>query len=597
MVVFVVVAFVMDTYVVWPKSLCFASQITNPRVLPQKPLARLKLGKAEPRTAGPQTRVTDSGPVRHFNTEKITSRFKQNDKLHDENNADLSDILSRPPPLRKKTALVRLILSKSLEAGSTLTRPAFIVGNDYVPVAPLWWDKEEGAYMIKMRLGAGPVELVLDTGSSQISAKGEGCLWTSCEEEGGVNGTKSGCITQSCPCGNNGGDASASGAYALTGQGTSGPGASAFGGATQLKGAGYQNQGARSCSDFYYHPTGTFVNPGEHDAGTKTTLVYGSQQDTISHYLDAVSLPCMSVPLTTTTTPNSNTFVLLETPSSSGDDERSNNEYMLGNMIVHFVHHIEGASSSNLLGMARPPKHHMRSAAAENGKFVTVDKLLLNTGTPSQTPEHATRHLDLATFKHGKSHPAKHEQTAGEGVWSVVLKKQGGWFAVGSLAPLFPAVKYIDMVDPPQFDNFVTHFYVAKIWSFEVGPRMDALVKVKTSAPQFCVFDTGTTYTYGCTKLGAQLSKMGYHETTWYMRLTLGSNRKELVTLAYSPHELVDPDFPTSSVFQCEEGRTLPDFDVIFPNPNVLLFGALMMQNFYWEFDLGRQKIGVQATA
>ena len=127
MVVFVVVAFVMDTYVVWPKSLCFASQLTNPRLLQQKSFTRLKLGTsasktaepatAEPATAEPRTQVAGRASVRQLNTEKITSRFKQNNEFHDDTVSDTmserSPSLNRPPLLQKKTARVRLILSRS----------------------------------------------------------------------------------------------------------------------------------------------------------------------------------------------------------------------------------------------------------------------------------------------------------------------------------------------------------------------------------------------------------------------------------------------------------------------------------------------------
>lgn len=592
MVIFIVVFFVMDTYVVWPKSLCISSAPRLHRFLQNNSRLQIKANQMARLAPGTENPDRHQRPDRANTFQPLVNSTTQQKDFHNTKRYQQTPTFTdnRAPPLppsahRKKVAVVRLILSTnknptSLPSHAETTGP-YSPDKNYVPLAPLWWDKDEGAYMIKLRLGAGPVELVLDTGSSQISAKGEGCLWTSCEQDDGTNSGKSGCTTKSCPCGNNSADSTRDSdyaAYALTGRGSSGAvPSSSLANSTP---SALTDSRSGSCSDFFYHPTGQFVKPGEHDAGTKTTLVYGSQQDTISHYLDEVSLPCVSLSVTG----EANTFVFTETPASRADDERSNNEYLLGKMIVHFVHHIEGESSSNLLGMARPPNPQMRSVAAENGRFVTVDKLLLN-----------AEDVDAATADDvpltASTHPAS------GGVWSVILKKLGGWFAIGSLAPLLPAVKYIDMVDPPQFDNFVTHFYITKIWSLEVGPRMNALVKIKKSAPQFCVFDTGTTYTYGCTKLGDQLAKLGYHETTWYIRLTLGSHKNALVTLTYSPRELVDPDFPTSSVFQCQEGRTLPDFDTIFPNLNVLLFGALMMQNCYWEFNLATQKIGVQTLA
>jgi|688.fasta_scaffold00628_34 hypothetical protein len=383
-----------------------------------------------------------------------------------------------------------------------------------VPIAPLWWDKEEGAYMLKLKLGDSRVELVLDTGSSQISAKGAGCQYTSCED-----GDSKSCSTQQCPCGTS-----------LTKEG----------GAQERK----------DCNPFYYVPKGRFISPGEEGAGTKTKLVYGSQEDTVSHYMDAVSLPCMS-----DKTPMHHRFLLENIPATNEDDALNNNEYLLGNMIVHFVHHIQGTSSSNLVGLARPA---LKSLGPEYGRHVTIEKLLQGS----------------------------------ENVWSLLLDPQGGWFILGSLAPSFPGVEYVPMVDPPMFRDFVTHFYVLDILSLEVGPDLKHMTLIKKRKPKYCILDTGTTYTYGCAALGKQLAETGYDELSWYVRLRLGSKKNNTV-LTYSPADLQDVDFPSYSVFQCDAARTLPDFNAIFPDPDVLLFGALMMQRHYWEFDLERKRVGV----
>lgn len=371
----------------------------------------------------------------------------------------------------------------------------------FIPVAPLRWDSEEGAYMIELKLGAGVVELVLDTGSSQISAKGKGCTWTSCDED-----NAHACTTKPCPCTHD------------------------------------------DCSRYGYEPKGVLLKPGERDAGVKTKLVYGSQEDTVSHYLDEVSLPCSPT----------ETMKASSVSVRSRADVNMTNEYLLGNMVVHFVHHIKGASSSNLLGLARPPLPGKKNEY-ENGKFVVVDKLF-------------------------------HEK--GVAVWSLLLEKDSGVFALGSLQFQFPPLTYIPMVDPPSFSNFVTHFYIVNILSFEAGPDLKHMTRIKKHSPEYCVIDTGTTYTYGCTALGNQLHKLQYNETSWYLRLTLGT-KKQSVTLTYAPRDLIDPEFTSSSVFQCEAGKTLPDFDDIFPSRNVLLFGAMMMQNMYWEFDLTRQQIAI----
>ena len=65
--------------------------------------------------------------------------------------------------------------------------------------------------------------------------------------------------------------------------------------------------------------------------------------------------------------------------------------------------------------------------------------------------------------------------------------------------------------------------------------------------------------------------------------------------ITYDSTQMKDPDFPSTSVLQCTEGRTLDDYDTIFPsNLNVMLFGALMMRNCYWDFDLNNMRVGVQ---
>jgi hypothetical protein len=127
----------------------------------------------------------------------------------------------------------------------------------------------------------------------------------------------------------------------------------------------------------------------------------------------------------------------------------------------------------------------------------------------------------------------------------------------------------------------------------EVGPSLETLVKVK-GAPQYCVVDTGTTYSYASTSLGAALDKVGYDERAWYIRLHLG-NPQNPVVITYSPQQLQDPDVRGASILQCTEGRTLDNFDEIFPNVRVLLFGAYMMRNCYWEFDIDKKLLGVQA--
>jgi hypothetical protein len=460
-------------------------------------------------------------------------------------------------------------------------------GVAHVPVAPLWWDNDEGAYMLSLQMGKGRVEVVLDTGSSQISAKGSSCRWTNCGES-----NQDACVTKACPCGNT-----------MTrnevGELTPSP------------------RSDRECQDFYYHPGGEFVEPGEKGAGSSTTLVYGSQEDTVSHYLDSVSLPCSS--LRELSCELLHRFAANDSSKAPPHptDQHTTNEYLLGEMIVHLVNDIRGTSTSNLLGLARPSLGGGTARqGASTGDHVVVEKLLPEVqkrGTPAATLERATTGKKGGRSEthgwRGALSQGHDDDDSGDGqgtvaetarpaeqTWSIVMLKHGGWFALGSLDACFPNVQYAPLIDPPSFTTFVTHFYILRIVSLEVGPRLDALVKVKKHAPKFCLLDTGTTYTYGNVELGASLAKLGYEELGWSMRLTLGDKKKSPIVLTYEPRDLVDADYPSTSVFQCTEGKTLPDFSTLFPEPDVLLFGALMMQNRYWEFDLGRGRVGVQSV-
>lgn len=374
------------------------------------------------------------------------------------------------------------------------------------PVASLWWDKEEGAYMIELVVGNGIVELVLDTGSSQLSVKGTGCQWTKCDG--------SSCKTKSCPCG--------------------------------ISKDGKQRT---DCNNYYYNESsGRSLKPGECGAGTTTILTYGSQEDTISHYLDVLSIPRVSL-----------TCDMLTTYVPTGPEtlipENYQNAIPVGEVIVHRVSHIKGTSSSNLFGLARP------CSESNKEQYVVLDKLFGAARTPH---------------------------------WSIVLRPEGGWWAMGSL-PCFNSVQYMPLIEPPEFSQFVTNFYIIPVQSFMTGPTLKHLQKIPSNVhPKYVIIDTGTTYTYGSTRLGEAMENMGYDESTWYLQFVLGDHT-DSVTLTYSPHDLSDRDFPNESVLQCKSGRTLDNYDDIFPpDSNVLLFGAYMMQHMYWEFDLAHNRIGIQ---
>jgi hypothetical protein len=393
---------------------------------------------------------------------------------------------------------------KHTQTQPTLTQPM-------PPLAPLTWSDAEGAYMIQLFLGVGPVQLVLDTGSCQVSAKVDGCQWTQCTgEEGGVK-EQAECTTQACPC----------------------------------------EQG--DCTLHYYKPSsqGYPLQAGSH--GYSSTMKYGSQEDHVSHVMDKVVIPKLLL-----TCPQ----LLLQKdargPSRLLHAAQPQEHAVSADMVVHQVHRIKGTSTSNMFGLARPDTQHRSSKRTP----VVLDKL----------------------FDAMKTHATDAK------VWSLLLFVNHGWWALGSI-PCFQHKQVMPLIDPPAFRAFVTKFYIVPLTRMEVGPTLDMMRRVPR-APSYIVIDTGTTYTYGSTRLGTALDKLGYDERSWYVRFTLGT-----AVLLFHPHQLKDPDFPDSSVIQCTPGRTLDGFDSIFSGTHVLLWGAYMMRNMYWEFNLSNNTVGVEVMA
>lgn len=114
--------------------------------------------------------------------------------------------------------------------------------------------------------------------------------------------------------------------------------------------------------------------------------------------------------------------------------------------------------------------------------------------------------------------------------------------------------------------------------------------KVKR-CPRFLVLDTGTTCTYAAPDLGQRMREAGgwKNEMSSSLRLVLDGG----AVLTYTPKELKDPDDKTRSVFNCEPHTTLEDFSDIFSGIDAILFGAVMMRNMYWEYDLDKARVGM----
>lgn len=383
----------------------------------------------------------------------------------------------------------------SLKFNAIHTDPAFIFA------APLVWDTDEGGFMIRITIGASPLQLVFDTGSSQISVKGQQCKWTSCSENPVGGGEV--CIVQDCPV------------------------------------------------DAAYQPTGRSIEPGQFGAGTSTTLTYGSQEDTVSHFLDTVLVGKLR-------NDASLCDVLFgRTPTAA----RQQHQQALHNIVVHNVSAITGSSTSNLFGFARAPAPG--TATTENGEFTLIEQI-------------------YGGVKGERTHN-----------WSLLLNNTNGWWLSALPTQCFPPLQYVPMVLPKSFATFVTRFYVLPIQSFAVGPSFDKLKPVRTAEqPRYCVLDTGTTLTYGAPGLGAAMRQSGYVEGAGYVVMTLGSGA-QTIKLTYTPEQLVDPEYAGTYLIQADPHNTLDDYYDIFNGEQVLLFGILMMTNKIWNFDMTRQQIGI----
>lgn len=351
--------------------------------------------------------------------------------------------------------------------------------------------------MAMLIVGKNEVPLVLDTGSSQLSVKGDGCRWRSCE--GGD------CTVQPCPCG-----------------------------------VGPNGQPRTDCSFHQYNPTGIRVAPGERGTGTSTVMTYGSQIDTIEHFIDTVSLRVAPPSVTCEQLLGENTL--------EWNDAKSVTLSLPHEVIVHRVTHISGSSSSNLLGLARPG-----AGSIEHGKTVVLDSIL-----------HATR------------------------VWSLVLNGSSGWLVAGALPCMAPHVQYAPLVHPPAFRNFLTAFYIVEIEAVLITDSTGNLRRVRES-PRWGILDTGTTCTYGSPALGDAMVAAGYVEGISGIQIRLSGG----VTLSYSVGHLRDSEYPETTIVHVSPGRTLDDFDQLFPESmeGVLLLGVLMFPS-YMEFDLDAGRVG-----
>ena len=116
----------------------------------------------------------------------------------------------------------------------------------------------------------------------------------------------------------------------------------------------------------------------------------------------------------------------------------------------------------------------------------------------------------------------------------------------------------------------------------------------KSQCPSYLVLDTGTTCCYTEPGLGQVMrSACDYDDTRSSMRFAVRGTGSP-VYLQYTAEECRDPDNPQYCAFNCDPETTLPGFVDIFGGLSVILFGATLMRNHYWEYDLSNNRVGVE---
>lgn len=166
---------------------------------------------------------------------------------------------------------------------------------------PLEYDRDEGAYMLRVGIGRGLVSCVMDSGSAHLTVKGSECSWSNCYESerearrqiqhvrgGSIRRGKHGkfCIERTCPCGRDS-----------------------------------NGRWLSDCRDHSYTPSvSARVLRG---SGLNTTLSYGSQTNSVQHFEEQV---CVM-------------------------DVRGQENTLGKSMVVYQIFKVDGDTSSNILGM------------------------------------------------------------------------------------------------------------------------------------------------------------------------------------------------------------------------------------------------------
>ena len=379
-------------------------------------------------------------------------------------------------------------LSNYVSKLNTMYKP---YDSNHLPLTvPMTWDEEEGGYLITLNLDGHWIELVFDTGSSHISAKGLHCEWKQCSEDGS-------CTVQSCP---------------------------------------------KTSS---YVPRGPQVSVNRQ---TNSLLEYGSQKSSVTHHVEPFAVFDLRVNCADFVRAGNfqtvQEFMEKLFPSQLGGAPLT----AFGPTLLYNIYSIEGSTTSNIFGLAQN-----NDAEAAQGTPSVLDALFPTTGA--------------------------------ERVWSIACYPKHAFFSLGPLrcAPEAQRVpKFVPLLQPSVFQKFQTKFYIVKVKDIVVNRGKS--VK-RSSLPKFAVLDTGTTYTYCNQQLADGLKMAGYQAGKSNVQLVLGSAVNN-VTLHYEPAAL-------KNAFLTD----LPEMTSMFNNVPVILLGIEQMFNFYFEYNLTQQMLGISDLA
>jgi hypothetical protein len=272
------------------------------------------------------------------------------------------------------------------------------------------------------------------------------------------------------------------------------------------------------------------------DQQTRSLLEYGSQKSSVTHHVEPFALLDLRVSCSD----------LVKAGKFRSVQEFLGKLFPLGAPTVMFgptllfnIYSIEGTTTSNIFGLAQ------------------------NNETESPSVLQAL-------------YPGEEEQ-----VWSLACYSKHAMFSLGALR-CYGTPKFVPLLQPSSFKRFLTTFYIVKLHSILV--RGGKSVK-KSALPKFVVLDTGTTYTYCNSTLAAGLKEAGYQAGRSAVDLVLGSSVNQ-ATLHYEP-------FALQNAFLSD----LPELDTMFNSVPVLLMGVEQMFNFYFEYNLTQQMLGICSLA